>query len=353
MSELSRRATRADVARLAGVSPAVVSFTLNGSRPVAPETAERVRAAIAQLGYTPNAAARALTMGRSTMLGLVVHDSTNPHSGAVTQTVQEEAEARGLGVIVVSTLGDAARTLPLMRALDDRHVRGIVVTTALLGDDAEEAARLQASIVQLSAGATVSGAAVVHADVRGGADAAVQHLVDLGHERIAYLGDGDGCTARLSAWEASHRERGVEPGPCELVPCTRTAGDEGMRRILEREVPTAVLCASDLIAVGALRALRDAGLRVPDDVSVVGFDDTDEARFAAPALTTVHLPIVEMARDAVAALDDAEATSDRAACHDTHLVVRDSTAPPRALAPSAAMREPTSASLDGLASVTR
>ncbi|SDH57796.1 LacI family DNA-binding transcriptional regulator [Agrococcus jejuensis] len=343
--ESSRRATRADVARLAGVSPAVVSFTLNGSRPVAPETAERVRAAIAELGYTPNAAARALTTGRSTMLGLVVHDITNPYYSSIAATVQEEADARGLGVIVMSTLGDSSRTLPLMRALDDRHVRGIIVTTALLGDDEQEAGRLQARVVQLSAGAGVPGAAVVRADMRSGADAAMRHLVDLGHARIAYLGGRDGFHARLGAWEASHRERGVEPGPCELVPFSRTAGDEGMRRILALEVPTAVLCASDMIAVGAMRALRDAGLRVPEDVSVVGFDDTYEARFAAPALTTVHLPIEEMARLAVAALDDdAPAIGDGAPRHPTHLVVRDSTAAPRALACCSGMRVPASAS---------
>ncbi|GAA2176564.1 LacI family DNA-binding transcriptional regulator [Agrococcus versicolor] len=323
----TRRATRADVARLAGVSPAVVSFTLNGGpRPVADATARRVREAVARLGYTPNAAARALSMGSSGVLGLVVHDIANPADGRLAARVQEAADERGMDVVVAGVLEDRSRSLGALQALDARQVDGIVVTTPLSPEAVDGATRLRARIVQLGSHGAIPGVVRLEADVDEGSAAIVAHLAALGHRRVASVGARAGaCSSRRGA-----HGRAVEDGPSEPDAASMRAGYEGMRRILAHEVPTAVVAGSDVVALGILRAIREAGLRVPEDVSVVGFGDTDEARFASPALTTVHVPAQEMARDALLALVEPTALEPGEHRYPTRLVVRESTAPPRA-----------------------
>lgn len=323
-----RAPTREDVARLAGVSVAVVSYTLNGGpKPVAAATAQRVRDAVAKLGYTPNAAARALRRGSSDVLGLVVPDIANPYYGRMARAVADAAARRGCDVIVSSTSGSAGSSLEHLRNLHARQVSGILVAVTVPFEGLAEVARMDTPIVQIDGRVDLPGATRILADLRGGVHHALEHLFALGHDSVAFLGDADPADARRAAWLELHRITGRTPGPFEAAPYTRAGGRDGMLRMLALAAPTAVLAASDMIAIGALRALRDAGMRVPDDVSLVGIDDTEEAEFAG--LTTVRQPVEAMAVDAVEALLDrprVPSTRD----FDVLLVERDSAGPPRA-----------------------
>lgn len=328
-TESQRTATRADVARLAGVSVAVVSYTLNGGpKPVAAATAARVRDAVAKLGYRPNAAARALSLGRSEVLGLVIHDIGNPYYARFARAVEVEAERRGLRVIMASTLGDRTKTLEHVRDLNARQVGGILLVSPVPDDAVGEVARMPTPVVQVDAGGPALGRAQLDTDLRGGTHLALEHLFALGHRSVAFLGSRPGVDERWSAWEDAHRLSGRAPGQAVEVAFTREGGYEGMARLLDETVPTAVFAASDMIAIGALRALREAGLAVPDDVSIVSVDDSPEASYSAPALTTVHQPVEELARAAVDALLGDDAIGGLRT-FPVRLVVRDSTAPPR------------------------
>ncbi|WP_082488237.1 LacI family DNA-binding transcriptional regulator [Microbacterium sp. Leaf159] len=329
VSNESRKAvTRADVAKLAGVSVAVVSYTLNGGpQPVAPATADRVRDAVQKLGYRPNAAARALSLGSSEVLGLVIHDIGNPFYARLARAVEIEAERLGSRVIIGSTLGDPAKTIDHLRELDARQVSGIILVSPLDDDNARKIDRLSSPLVQLDADAPLASRAILRPDLRAGTLMALEHLFDLGHDSVAFLGSPPGADERHAAWSDAHRLSGRTPGPAAAISYTREGGYDGMRTILEEQTPSAVFASSDMIAVGALRALREVGLQVPSEVSVVSFDDSPEAPFAAPPLTTVHQPVEEMAADAVAALLAPESGVHGRRTYDVRLVIRDSTGP--------------------------
>lgn len=325
-----RRATRADVARLAGVSPALVSYALNGGpRKVAAETARRIHEAVAQLGYSPNAAARALNLGVIETMGLIIHDITNPYYNSIAATVQRAAEQHGVSLITASTLEDRSKTLSHLEAMDARQLRGVIVTTHMFPEAVRAATRMRTRIVQLDSLDPIPGAPRFDMDFEAGSWLALDHLTGLGHRRIAFVGGQSPVDVRIGPWRESHRRRGVDPGPFRVVPYTREGGYEGMRGILADEIPTSVFAGSDLIAMGVLRALREAGLRVPEDVSVVGYDDIPESEFAAPPLTTVRVPIEQMAADAVAAVLDPTAFADGDHLSAPALIVRASTAAPR------------------------
>lgn len=326
--------TRADVAKLAGVSAAVVSYTLNGGPlPVAPATAERVREAVAKLGYRPNAAARALSRGTSNMLGLVVHDIGNPYYARLARVVEQEAERRGFGLLISSTLGDRQKALVHTRDLESRQVDGIILISALPPDAVSEVARMTTPIIQVDVVPAIGIVTRLDPDLRAGTHAAMEHLFELGHRSVAYVGSTSGADVRHGAWGEAHRWSDLQPGPAADVAYDREGGYRGMQELLAGgEPPTAVFAGSDMIAIGVLRALREAGLRIPEDVSVVSVDDSPEAAFAAPPLTTVRQPVEEMAKDAVAAvLDPGDRTPSRRV-YPVELVVRESTAPPRGAA---------------------
>lgn len=287
----ARRPTRADVARLAEVSPAVVSYVLSGSHPVSAATRARVLAAIGSLGYRRNATARALRRGRSDSVGLVLSDITNPHFMALARAIEARLTDRGHALLVAEQRpGDDSA----VREMVARGVDALLLTTG--GEDVEEAI----PTILLDRSAPHPRFGTIGTDAGAATAAAVAHLLDAhGHASVALVtgpgADGDG---REAGWRAAHRALGREPGPVVVAEWTREGGYAAARALLEApDRPTAMLGASDLIAIGVLRAALDLGLAVPGDLAVVSYDGTEEARFAASPLTTIEQP-----RDAMAAL---------------------------------------------------
>lgn len=299
----ARKVTRRDVAKLAGVSDAVVSYTLNGGAPVAAATAARVRAAIEQLGYTPNASARALKLGSSRLIGVIVPDSTNPFWSELCQEVERVAATRGYAVLAVSARADSEETFALMRSLASRQVDGVLVASVLT---AQEAARYDAVGVRwamLNNPKPVPGVAGVGVDLARGAYDATNHLLDHGYRRIAFVGDV--TETRYEGWLDALSGSGVEPGPAFESPFQRAAGYRAGQALAARHAEVdAVFVASDMLGVGVLRALHEVRLAIPGDVAVASFDGSYEAEYCWPGLTTVRQPIDVLAGQAVRRLLD-------------------------------------------------
>jgi DNA-binding LacI/PurR family transcriptional regulator len=299
-----------DVAHRAGVGIATVSRTLHGSSQVSPETAARVLKAVEELGYQPNTTAQSLVSGRSLMLGLVVSDITNPFFPELVKGFEDVALQNGYDVLVASTNYDPARTALCVRRMIERKIDGVAIMTSEVDPSLTDTlARRKVPLVFLDVGRVGKGVSNVKVDYGEGIAQAVAHLSDLGHHRIAFI---SGPSLLASARErrdmfitrlqdpcsGPRREVLIEEGNHRV-----DGGLEAMRRLLERDPrPTAVIASNDLTAIGAMRAIRQQGLRVPEDISVVGFDDIQMAEFTEPPLTTVRLLRTEVARLACNAL---------------------------------------------------
>ena len=342
MPERRRRATSADVAARAGVSRTTVSFVLNGraDASIAEPTRRRVKEAARELGYHPHGAARALAGGASDTIGLVLRQSPEQVSAdaLLSETlwgIGSEAHKGGYRVLVEPLSPDGGHYMDLV--LSER-VDGLIVSGPRTDD--EELAGLVADdfpvIVQGSLPSL--DAPSVDVDNRAGGRVAVEHLLDLGHRRIGCITNAPlaytAAAARLKGYEDALDAAGIAPAR-ELVVeggFDATSGLTAMRELLARAPDlTAVFVASDIVAFGALRALREAGRRVPEDVSVVGFDDIPLACHFDPPLTTVHLPARELGVTAGRVLLERLAGRHGAArvLLPTALVLRESTAPAR------------------------
>jgi LacI family transcriptional regulator len=300
--------TRSDVARYAGVSTAVVSYVVNsGPRPVAEATAARVRDAIRVLGYRPNASARALRTGSTQMLGLVVPEIGNPLFAEMAVAVEQCAARHGHAVLLVNSESDPQLERTLIRSLTARQVDGIIISTVQHGNAVVDLSTLGVPVVLLNTFAAQDGVETVGVDAREGARIGVEHLISHGHSRIGLIIGGAETEAREWGWQDATRAAGLSDGPIAREPFTRRGGYDGAMRLFGgSDRPTALFASSDMQAVGALRALGELGLRVPEDVAVLSFDGTDEAEYAAPRLTVVRQPVDEMAEEAVTRLVAAE-----------------------------------------------
>ena len=302
--------TRADVARYAGVSDAVVSFVVNGGpKSVSEPTAARVRDAIQQLGYRPNSTARALALGTTRTLGLVVPDSTNPFYAEFTVAVQRAAAKLGYALLTISSGFDPTVELRGMIELCDRQIDGLLLARGTGTSGAGELARrgVRTPIVLIDSATAYPGYSTIGPAASAGIDAVVDHLLRVhDHPSVALiLGDTvDASTdGREAGWLKAHARNRRSPGDIEPAPFTRTGGYEAGLRLLQKPGrPTAIVTGSDLQAVGLLRAIREVGLRIPDDVALASFDGTEEASFSWPALTTSRQPIDAMAEAAVTAV---------------------------------------------------
>jgi LacI family transcriptional regulator len=330
--------TLAEVARLANVSVASASRVLNGIR-TNPRTLARVLAATEQVGYVPNASARSLRSRRTGHIAFAMPDVANPVYTLMVRAIQAAAHEHGLRLVLHSTGADAAEELGILRDLQRRFVDGLVlvpinVTEAHL----EELAHPAAPVVVIGRIGKEIPVDVVAVDSRRGAALAVRHLHAHGRRAIGFvngpvktvpgharrLGYLDG----LRAVGLGRNDRLVEPA----ADFTLDAGREATLRILARTHPDGLLCANDLLALGSMEALRSAGLDVPGDVAVVGMDNTDLARVAWPALTSVDLRSADRAHRAAELLfsriEDPERPPERVQV-EPELVVRSSSAPPR------------------------
>jgi LacI family transcriptional regulator len=294
--------TLSTVARMANVSVASASRVVNGIR-TSPTTLARVTEAVEAVGYVPNAAARTLRSRRTGQIAFAMPDVANPVYTTMVGSIQEVARERGLRLLLHSTGADAEDELAMVRDLKHRFVDGLILASLHL-TERHVAELRRATVPVVVIGRPAHGASVdtVRAFSRKGAAEAVRHLHAVGRRRIALVNGpqhtAPGSSRRLGYLDGLRscglrRDEGlVEVADDFMIEPGRRAA----QRLLERVRPDAVLCANDLLAVGALSALREAGLRVPDDVALVGMDNTSLSEVTWPPLTTVDLGSAERAR---------------------------------------------------------
>ena len=298
-----------DVAREAGVSTATVSHVINNTKYVTDATRERVVRAIKQCNYYANAHARSLASGRSNIIGLLVSDISNPFFPELVKSIEDAAFESGYNVILVNTNYDAGRAADYVRRLIELKVAGVaLMTTELDSELIDELARRKVPVVLHNVGTTGERMSDVLVDYASGIEEAMEHLVALGHRRIAHIaGPGRFRSARI------RREAFLNSFARHLPKAPRPAvyeGDfkfDGGRRAATEMLSveprsTAVLVANDMMALGAMQEFRFAGLTIPQDISVVGFDDISFAALSEPPLTTVCSPRAEIGRKAIEAL---------------------------------------------------
>lgn len=327
-----RRVAMADVAARAGVSGQTVSRVVNGSPRVDPATRARVEAAMADLGYRPHRAARALRTGRSQTIGLLVSTLATVGNFRMLQAVADAATARGYAVTVV-TAGGAASLDEAFERLREQGADGAIVLNeaSALAADAEPPAGLRLVVVDAEPRGRL---AIVQADHFAGAALATRHLLGLGHRGVVHLAGPSSSFAaaeRERGWRAALAAAGAPASEPLRGDWSSESGYGAGRRVPADA--TAVFAANDQMALGLLRALADAGRRVPEDVSVVGFDDIADAGQFRPPLTTVRQDFDVLGEHAVAALvrgieSEAPAGAPGVDTVPTSLVVRASTAPP-------------------------
>ena len=337
----TRPATRADVARRAGVSTAVVSYVVNGGpRAVAPETAARVRTAIDALHYRPNANARALRKGTTEMLGLVLPDIANPFFAEYALAIELAAAARGHVLVVANSDAKRTRERQIVNDLAGRHVDGLMISTMFMPVDFSEVTASGRPMVLINSATPVPGHPALGPASQHGARAAVEHLIsDHGFSSVALIiGDSrEVPEPRERGWSEAFRSHGLPPGPIVRTRFSRRGGYEAAEEILTWSTrPSAIFVASDQQASGALSAFWRAGLRCPQDIAIVSFDGTSESEYCWPPLTVVRQPIQEMAEAAVDAVLGLSSPPLTYRQFDTELVIRESCgcrAPPPAPRP--------------------
>ena len=298
-------ATIRDVAKRAGVAPITVSRVINNSVSVSPETRERVKDAIQELGYVPNRLARSLRLKRTNTLALVVTDITNPFWTTVARGVEDAAQDAGFTVILCNTDESEAKQEQYLDVLLQKRVDGILLVPARSSAEQVECVQKQdMPLVVLDRRVCSDQVDVVRGDSEEGACQLVRHLLSLGHRRIAVLsGPKDVSTAedRVIGYRKALTEAGVEVRADWVLygRFSKESGYEMTQQVLATSPrPTALFAGNNFIAIGALRALRDAGLRVPEDISVVAFDDLMADLAVEPFLTVVDQPSYEMGRQA-------------------------------------------------------
>lgn len=301
---MPKRVTIDDVARHAGVHKATVSRALNAHTEVQvnAETAKRVREAALELGYVPNFVARGLRLNHSMTVGVIIPDVANPIFPPIMRGIEECLQPRGYTALLANTDGQAGVEEAAFHSLLQRRVDGFIVATGRLDDQPVIAGAFGdgVPVVMVNRWAGSAPYPVVTADNERGIRAAVEHLHELGHRRIAHLaGPSNFSTTRqrAEAFEAVTASMAdVAASVVEAGALSADAGAAAMDELLTRASPrpTAVIAANDLVALGAIRSLRSHGLRCPEDVSVVGYNDMPFAADFWPALTTVQIPLREI-----------------------------------------------------------
>ena len=298
-----------DVARRAKVSTATVSRTVNRVVTVDAQLAKRVWKAIEELGYYPNRQARALVSGRSRVFGLIVSEITNPFFPEIVQTFETLAVEKNYEILLTSTIHDPKRMELAVRRMIEGRVDGVAILTFGMEDELLEHLRFRnLPLVFVDVGPKAPRVSNIRVDYAHGIRQAVQHLAAMKHEQIGFVSGPlklRSAVARKDAFEESMREIGLHVRPEFIV-----QGDhrlEGGKLALQslyqlREQPTALLCSNDMTAIGVMRQAFELGIKVPDDLSVVGFDDTRLADFMIPPLTTIQMSQTELARLAFDAL---------------------------------------------------
>jgi LacI family transcriptional regulator len=330
------------VAALAKVSIATVSRTINGSPVVSDRLSKRVWAAIEQLKYFPNTHARSLVSGRSRILGIIVENITNPFFPELIQSFEEIAVAHGYEILVSSSNSDPVVLTNCVRRMLERKVEGVAVLT--FGEEEpvlDQLVHHDIPMVLAEFRPDDPKVSTILLDYTTGIQAAINHLAALGHSKIAFLAGPHklhSAITRENDCRAAMEAAGLAIQKKWVIECDHTlkGGVAGFGRLRALPAqPTAILCSNDMTAIGVLRAAYMEGLRVPQDLSVIGLDDIDFAEFTLPPLTTIRLSRVDLARAAFEALrqqaeDPHNPNMKREFLVSTSLVVRGSTAAPPA-----------------------
>lgn len=331
-----------EVARRARVSTATVSRTINRRGTVHPKTAEKVWKVVRALGYHPDTNARALVSGRSRLLGLIISDIANPFFPELVKSFEDVALRNGFEVLVANTSYDPERMSQSVRRMLERKADGVAVITSEM--DAGLIAQMETRrlpVVFLDTGRVRERISNIKVDYAMGIHEAVRHLIQLGHKSFAFISGPRtlrSAETRRAAFLHALRRHGLLRDDKWIVAGNHKVdgGEAAMAQLLEHPPrPSAVLASNDLTAIGALRAIHRAGLRVPDDISVVGFDDISLSQFTQPELTTIRLSRGELAEAAFQALSNilaGKSQKGREYRVETHLVIRASTGPARSSA---------------------
>lgn len=331
-------ATIKDVAARAGISYTTVSHVVNGTRPVSDTVRGKVEAAIAELGYVPSGVARSLRAQATGTLGLLVPNASNPYFAELARGIEDHAERNGYSVILCNSDDDIDKQLRYLRVLVERRIDGLIVATVASDTAfAEALASLKVPLMLVDRSLDGVTADRVQVDHERGGFLATQHLLELGHRRIACIG-GPASTQVAQLRAAGYRRAlagaGVEPLPVADCAFTSPAGYAAAQALLTGDKPpTAIFAGNDMIALGVLRAAAERGVRVPEQLSVVGFDDIEVSRYLYPALTTVGQSIGQLGEIAAARLLARIREPELSAAHqlvEPTLVLRESSAAPTA-----------------------
>jgi LacI family transcriptional regulator len=298
-----------EIAKRAKVSTATVSRTINRVPTVDPQLAKRVWKVVEELGYYPNTQARALVSGRTRIFGLIVSDMTNPFFPEIVQSFEDIAVEHGYEILLTSTVHDPKRMEGSVRRMIERRVEGVAILTFGMEESLLEGLRFRkVPLVFVDVGPPIPHVCNIRIDYQHGIRQAVQHLAALRHERIAFITGPlrlPSAVTRKAAFESSLREIGMRVDP-ELVLEGDHTMEGGMRAYAELAAkdpqPTAVMCSNDMTAIGVIREAYERGVAVPQELSVIGFDDIRLSRFFIPPLTTIQMSQAEIAKLAFKAL---------------------------------------------------
>jgi LacI family transcriptional regulator len=326
-----------EIAKRAKVSTATVSRTINRVPTVDRQLAKRVWKVVEELGYYPNTQARALVSGKTRIFGLIVSEITNPFFPEIVQSFEDIAVQHNYEILLTSTVHDPRRMETSVRRMLERRVEGVAILTFGMEEALLDGLRFRkVPLVFVDVGPPVPHVSNIKINYGIGIREAVQHLAALRHERIAFVTGPltlKSAKARKEAFEESLHEIGMRPEPQLIIEGDHTmeGGIQAFSQITKRKVlPTAVMCSNDLTAIGVIRAAYEYGIPVPQDLSVIGFDDVRLAQFITPPLTTIRMSQTELARVAFKALlsdveRDAPAEHGTEYILDTDLVLRKST----------------------------
>ena len=335
-----KKPTIRDVAKLAGVTPAVVSRVFNNDENlnIKAETRANVLDAIKRLEYKPNIVARSLRTHSMNTIGMLIADIINPFYSQMIKGVQEEAKKAGYGLILCDTNDDPLSEKRYIETLHAQFVDGVILGSSYIEDDVVELIEgLGMNSVMVNRGSLNSSAPYVKTNEVEGMILAVNHLIRLGHTKIAYICGPlyvETAARRLTGYRKALKNAGIAYNPKHVIEATfdEESGYKACKELLKtNDRPTAICTGNDLMAIGAMRVIKEAGLRIPEDISLVGYNNIWVTSLLSPPLTTVEAPLSEIGREAFKVLLGLITSNKNINYHVTlpnKLIVRESTARP-------------------------
>ena len=298
VKELKMPVTIKDIAKQANVSHSTVSRALRGSPLIPESTAERIRETATGLGYLPSAAARSLKTNRSQALGVIVSSIDDPYFSEILQGIEEAAQDSGYSLFMAASQRDSERERHIVQVMREHRVDGVIIcSTSFSAEQSQQFLKYGIPIVAVNNQAAEDYRYSIYHDDVDGSRQVTRHLIDLGHERIAYLGNSLSGRTTLDRHSGFQQEMNaarlpVPPGTVHQVPGGGAEdGLAGLEHFLSlSERPTALVCYNDMLAVGVLKGLQQAGIRVPEEMSVSGFDNIVFSAYTNPPLTTFDQP---------------------------------------------------------------